>query len=384
MATDTVMFHVKSNDLGKILLKAFHGANDFQILRHGESVPPDLMIFELAENIDEDFSVVASLLEEKLAGEVFLVSARMDPALLQQALRVGAREFFSLPLDMQELSRALDRFRERKSQAQAVTAQKDGRIISILGSKGGVGTTTVAVNLAVTLAESDPAPSVALMDMNTLFGEIPLFLEISPNFHWGEITKNIERLDNTFLTNVLCKHSSGVHVLPSPNYLNELSTPTPEIMERLIGLMKTMFDFVIIDGGQATDDAALKVLQMSNNVLMVSILSLPCLSNTTRLLRSFVDLGYLENERINVVLNRHIKKSEISLKDAEAGIGRELYWIIPNDYNSTMAAINSGKPLSHIAPKSGITKNFEDLAAKLSERRKKEEKKGWFSRIIGN
>ncbi len=102
----------------------------------------------------------------------------------------------------------------------------------MLGSKGGVGTTTVSVNLAVALSNSK-RHSVALLDMNTVFGEIPLFLEIQPKFHWGEITKNIDRLDDTFLMNVLSKHSSGVHILPSPAYLNGHQSPTPEIMERL-------------------------------------------------------------------------------------------------------------------------------------------------------
>ena len=106
--------------------------------------------------------------------------------------------------------------------------------------------------------------------MNTLFGEIPLFLEISPKFHWGEITKNIERLDDTFLSNILDKHRSGVKVLPSPAYLNGHVKPSPDTMSRILVLMKRMFDYVIVDGGQSTEDTALKVLEMSDTLLLVT------------------------------------------------------------------------------------------------------------------
>jgi len=177
--------------------------------------------------------------------------------------------------------------------------------------------------------------------------------------------------------NVLSKHSSGVHVLPSPGYLNGHQAPTPHIMERLLGLMKRMFDYVIIDCGQSTDETALKTIQMSDEVLLISVLSLPCLANTNKLLRSFIDLGYVRKERIKVVLNRYINKSEITLQDAKKGIGHDLFWIIPNDYGTTMSAINNGKPLSKIAPRSKIVKSFQEITEIMFPGKKAEPKKKW-------
>jgi pilus assembly protein CpaE len=241
-------------------------------------------------------------------------------------------------------------------------ACKKGQIITAFGTKGGVGTTTVAVNLAVTLALKDSSKSVALIDMNTLFGEIPLFLEITPQFHWGEITKNIDRLDHAFLTNVLTRHHTGVHILSSPAQLNGHIRPTPEIMSHILDLMKGTFDYVVIDGGQSTDDTTLRVVELSDTLLLIIILSLPCLANSSKLIKSFTELGFLNRDQIKVVANRYMKKSEIPLSDAKAGIGKDLFWVIPNDYRTTMSAINQGKPLSKIAPKAQITQNFEDLA----------------------
>jgi pilus assembly protein CpaE len=208
-------------------------------------------------------------------------------------------------------------------------------------------------------------------------GEVPLFLEISPKFHWGEITKNIERLDNTFLTNILTQHESGIHVLPSPAYLNGHVRPTPDIMSRLLNLMKGMFDYVLIDTGQSTNDTSLRVVEMSDTLLLITILSLPCLANTNRLMKSFLDLGYAEEDRIKIILNRYTKNNDISLKDAEAGINKKLFWIIPNDFNTTMSAINKGKPLAQIASRAAITKSFEDLAGALQPSKSEPEEKKW-------
>jgi pilus assembly protein CpaE len=126
--------------------------------------------------------------------------------------------------------------------------------------------------------------------------------------------------------------------------------------------MKGMFDYVIIDGGQSTDDTVLRVVELSDTLLLITILSLPCLSNSNKLIKSFVELGYLRKDQIKVVVNRYLKKSEISLNDAKAGIGEDLSWIIPNDYRTTMSAINQGKPLAKIAPKAPITQNFKNFA----------------------
>jgi pilus assembly protein CpaE len=339
----------------------------FELADLGDSRRADLLVRQLGEAIEQDLRAVQRAIQDGETGEVFLVAQTAEPKILMQAMRAGVKEFFPLPLDMAEFKAALDRFRERRSQEGRRADSKNGSIISIFGSKGGVGTTTVAVNLAVSLAQGQSKNQVALLDMNTLFGEIPLFLEIAPKFHWGEITKNIERLDNQFLMNTLTRHKSGIQVLPSPAYLNGHVRPTPETMSRLLSLMKQMFDYIIIDAGQSTDDTSIKVLEVSDTLMLVTILSLPCLANTNKLLRSLTELGYVPKDKINVVLNRYVKRSEISLSDAEAGIGKELFWVIPNDYDTSMAAINSGKPLLNLAPGASITKSFIELAKSLSE-----------------
>ncbi|MEN8212066.1 MAG: AAA family ATPase, partial [Thermodesulfobacteriota bacterium] len=268
-----------------------------------------------------------------------------------------------------------DRQKKRRSRVD----KHAGYTISVVGSKGGVGTTTIAVNLATTLAMANKELSVALLDMNILFGEVPMFLDISPKYHWGDITKNMDRLDEFFLSNILSAHSSGVKVLPSPRYLNNHPVPTPPVMDVLLDLMAKKYDYIIIDLGQSLSETALKILQRSDLIQLIAIQSLPCLSNTNRLIKSFVDFGSINKGKIDMVMNRYFKKSMVSLANAEDGIGQKMSWLIPNDYANTMSAINSGKALYQIAPRSKIVDSFNDYVGKLLPDGQQESKKWkWF------
>jgi pilus assembly protein CpaE len=368
---------LKTSNVNKKISQVINATSGFEIISIQDARQSDLLIYELGENFEKDMEIIESILASGNTKEVFLTADSADTRILMQAMRIGVKEFFSQPIDSDEIVRALERFKARQLRTVAGLPRKNGKVICVLGSKGGVGTTTIAVNLAVAIAQNKDRNAVALLDMNTLFGEIPLFLEMAPKFHWGEITKNIDRLDKTFLANILSNHKSGVHVLPSPSYLNGHVRPTPEIMSQLLNLMRQTFDHIIVDAGQSTDDTSLKILEMSNTLLLVTILSLPCLANTNKLLKSFRDFGYMQAENIKVVLNRNMKKGEISLKDAEAGIGRKLFWTIPNDFRVTMTAINNGKPLQEIAPNAQVTKSIRDLANSLSIAKKKAPKKKW-------
>jgi pilus assembly protein CpaE len=248
---------------------------------------------------------------------------------------------------------------------------KEGKIVNVISSKGGVGTTTIAVNLAVSLAQKKSIQSVALLDMNLLFGDIPLFLGIEPKYNWSDIINSISRLNDVLLKNILSDDTSGVCVLPSPGYLSDQNLITPGIITHLLMLMRRMFNFIIIDGGQPLDDISLEILELSDMILLVSILSPPCIANTKKLLKTFRDLGFPPDENIKIVVNRYLKKSNISLKDAETSFEKEIFWTMPNDYQTTVNAINEGKSLAQFAPRKAIANNFRKLATKLGSESEK-------------
>jgi len=373
----SVKLELKDTKLKSQFENTLHKVGGFNIQGLTSNVRAELLVFELGDNVEKEFLYVQDLVNSGEVGEVFFASDHSDQAVLRGAIRIGAREFFNVPIEDEEIKHALEGFKGRKEKAEKGETFKDGKIINVIGSKGGVGTTTVAVNLAVSMAEKKNIQSVALIDMNLLFGEIPLFLDIDPKYNWSEITKNISRLDTMFLKNILSVDASGVCVLPSPSYLSKQNMATPDIMERLLLVMRRMFDFVIVDGGQSLGDISLKILELSDTVLLISILSLPCLTNTNKLLRTFHDLGFPLRENIKIVINRYLKKSDISVKDAETSLDKRIFWTIPNDYQTTITATNRGKALAQFAPREEITRNFHKLADELGPESEKQEKKGW-------
>jgi len=179
----------------------------FRVYKSGNDHKPDLLIFELGKDAEKDFQVIESLINSGSVGEVFLTAEKTSQRLLLRAIRTGAKEFFSHPLKEQEVREALEKFKGRREEPSQREPLKSGQIIGVIGSKGGIGTTTIAVNLAVSLAEKRSDQSIALVDANILFGEIPLFLDIEQSYHWGEIARNISRLDSTFLMNILSLRS---------------------------------------------------------------------------------------------------------------------------------------------------------------------------------
>lgn len=360
-----VRFELRQPKVKEVLEEVITSVEGFQLQEEGTSHSCDLLILEIGEDLGKEFQLIQNIQDSGIAREIFLTSPRLEPHLLIQALRAGAKEFFPQPIQEEEVKAALLKFKERKEKVKSEVEKKtSGKIIDVIGSKGGVGNTTMAVNLATSLVESSRSPRVALIDMNLLFGEIPIFLNIESSFDWGGVARDISRLDPTFLMSILSKHASGVYVLPSPTGLDGVNVATPEIIEKILGLMKSVFDFIVIDGGQALDDISLKILEMSDTVLLIGILSLPCLTNVKRLLWIFQKLGYPLQQNIKIVINRHTdKKSVIPPEEAEKSINQKIFWFVPNDYPTTMSAINQGKTLSAVAPTAEVSKNLRSLAS---------------------
>ena len=366
--TDTpIRIRIESpNKQTRFQLEAIAGATEgFQILPSDDKTPPDLVILEIGDNPDAVFQEI----EDLTAGgtDVFVTAKDAAPELLLKAMRSGAREYFTQPVEEEEVRQALRKLRDKTRRPAAKPVVHRGRVLHLMGCKGGVGTTTIAVNLATILASKHKDKTVCLVDLNPNFGEIPLFLDLKPAYTWGEVLKNMDRLDATYLMNVLTRHPSGVHLLAAPHSMNGHMTRSADQFAKMLAFIQKVFDYIVIDTGQAVNDTSLKVFNMADDALLISVLTFPALANTSRLLQSLSSVGYKGNERARIVINRYLKKSDISLADAEKSLSSKIYWTIPNDYRSTISAINQGKPLPDLAPRAPITRNLADLATRLYE-----------------
>ncbi len=364
----TVKFLIENLEIWNNLNSIVSSLQGFRVINSSDSKPCDVLFVDTGEKSEQDLKKIESAKTSNSGKEIFLTAPRFEYDFMIQAIRLGVKEFFIQPIKKEEVETALLKFRAgQEIIVKEPKKIKKGKIINVIGSKGGIGTTTVAVNLAVSLAESKSSPIVALMDMNRLFGEIPIFLNLNSPFNWGEVARNISRADQTYLMSILAKHSSGIYVLPSPTGIDGVNAANADVIRQILDLMTQVFDFIIIDGGQSLDETSLKILEMSDFVFLIAILSLPCLANVRKLLWTFSRLGFPRPEKTKILMNRYHKKSLISLKEAEENLKQKIYCLIANDYQTTMSAINQGKNLSVIDRGAEITRNFKELAEKILE-----------------
>jgi pilus assembly protein CpaE len=378
-----IKLYIKDPDAAACFQNALASVPGFSVVTNG--VPCDVMVMEIGHDLDQELMRLEQIRAKGLAREFFLTSACRDPDVLLRAWKTGAREFFPHPLDSAEVVAALGKLKRSVAAGDDGTGAKQcGRLVGVIGSKGGVGATTVAVNLSVALRETDAKTSVLLMDMNPLLGDVHLFLDVKTSFSWADGARDIARMDSTYLLNTLYKHPSGIHVLPAPAKPLGIGAATPETMARLMDVIRSTFDVVVMDGCSAFDDLSIAMLGQSDTILVISELNLPALVNAKKLMGALEGLGLAHGKDIRFVINRYQRTSLVTPEEAERTVGKNIVTLIPNDYEATMSAINNGKTLSDVALQSEMMDRFKELAALLLHRESVRKEKSPFSFIRKN
>lgn len=325
---------------------------------------PDIGVVALDSNTAKGLELVERLGQASPDCAIIVIASTTDGQVILQAMRAGAKEFLSLPLKLQDVLDALGRISERKF-GKGESKARGSTVIAVAGATGGVGTTSLSVNLGCALAK-DPKKSVALIDLDLCLGDADVFLDSIPDYTLVDVSQNVSRLDFSLLKRSLTKHSSGLYLLPRPVQMEDMALITPDDLQRVIGLMKATFSHLVIDlsKGYTTNDMV--ALQMANHILLVTQLDLPCLRNVVRLLTSFKENKEL-SEKIKIVINRAgLDTGAITLKKAQETIGREIYWQVPNDYRTMVEVRNNGVPLVEQAPKAAVTQSILGLAEALT------------------
>jgi pilus assembly protein CpaE len=325
---------------------------------------PDVGVISLDADPNKAISLLERMRSDAPECSILAVSGTTDGQLILRAMRAGAKEFLTLPATLEEMMSALSRIADSKF-GGVDGKSRSSKIIAVAGSSGGVGCTSLAVNLGCILA-ANPLNSVALVDLDLAIGDADVFLDTIPDYSLVDVTQNIARLDFQLLKRSLTKHSSGLYLLPRPVQLQDVSLITPETLRRVFGLLKATFTHIVIDVSKGFNATDLAAFEFANDVLMVAQLDLPCLRNLVRLLMSFDEVEGLR-DKLKIVVNRvGLESGQIKLKKATETIGREIFYQIPNDYRTMIEVRNNGVPLLEQAPKAPITLAIQGLAELLA------------------
>ncbi len=281
-----------------------------------------------------------------------------EGSLILKAIRGGAQEFLTLPVDPGELAAALRNVGTSREAAPCLT-------LAVAGATGGVGATNVAVNLAAVLAE-DPRQSVVLVDLDLALGDVDVLLDVLPGQTLAEVLENVDRLDIGLLRRSLSRVDSGLYVLPRPERVNDGVTLRAECLHRLMVQLKASFSRIVLDLSKSYSRLDGVALEHCDQAVLVTQLTLPSLRNVVRLQDAFQDIEGLDS-RLQIVVNRCSFDSPVRLKKAEEIMEREIFWKLPNDYARIVDACNQGLPITVHHPKAEWSEALRAMAVRLTE-----------------
>jgi len=330
-----------------------------------EQTKPEIGFIAMDSDPQRAVKLIHETLQKAPGCSILVSSSSTDGRLILESMRAGAKEFLTEPLRPEDLVTALQRVQRQTSGQVGSASHKEGcQVFAVAGATGGVGASSIAVNLACALA-AEESHSVVLVDLDVALGDADVFLDTIPEYTLADIAQNVERLDLTLLRKSLTVHSSGVHLLPRPMQLDDIKIITPDKLQRVIGLLKTSFTHMVLDTSKSYSELDMLALRAADEVLMITQLDLPCLRNAVRLLMTFDDDETLR-QKVKVLVNRVGQEgNQISLKKARDTVGRDIFWQIPNDYRVMVEVRNNGVPLLQHAPKAAITQSIGQLADML-------------------
>ena len=321
---------------------------------------PDVLLLDLSADIKPYFALAAQFRRVQPAGCIIACSHwSPSPDLLLSALRAGVNEFLLKPIDRDMLHNILSRVTQAREPSGAVTPRK---LILIMGAKGGVGSSTVAVNLGVQLAALKR--HVVLLDFASPVGHVPLLLDLKPRFSISDAMDNLERLDTHFLGGLLAHHASGLEVLAGSSQPGDRERIMVSSVMRMLNVAQSTFDFVLVDFGSVFSKQWEPVFESAGSVLVIAEVHAPALWNLQQLLASFAGFG-LDRERVRIVINRWHRADEGVVRKLEEVFGVPVFARLPNDHKQVSEAITLGVPLSHKS-KTPLLAEFQGLACKCA------------------
>jgi len=356
-------FVVNDSDLGVMIASHVAGTKG-----------PDVFVVDIraAQGLPRE---IASLKRHFPASGVVILAKALDPNAMLDAMRMGVSEWVPEPVVLDDLETAIRRV------ARPVLGTVAGRAFAVLGGKGGVGCTTVAVNMATALHRATGEPTL-FVDLHTAHGDASVFLGVEPRFSVLDALENIHRLDQTYMKGLVTPTKAGLDLLAAANR-PQLGPIDALRVRALIEFVTTTYPWVVLDCPR-TDGTLMEALDATTAVLVVANQELATLRSASRLAATLRQR--CGTHRVKLAINRFDTESEIGRKDVERVLGGPIAHAFPSDYRAAVNALNKGEPLVLQTP-SRLAAAFDDAARELAglgpAQRDSAKGGGFFARLGG-
>jgi pilus assembly protein CpaE len=321
---------------------------------------PKLLMVDISGS-DLPLSDIDSLADVCEPGvSVIAVGERNDCGLFRDLLHHGVTDYLVKPLSPDLLQRAISNVTDYGEQPR--TQNKLGKLVAVLGARGGVGSTTIATNLSWIIAQQRRR-RVALLDLDLQFGTVALSLDIEPSRGMREALESADRIDSLFLDRMLTQHSDRLYVVSAEESPDETLIFDPGAIELLLTQLRSKFHYVFVDLPRNASPSTHQVLEHATNLILVSDLSLAGMRDT---MRTVGFLPTLNASCSSVIIASKVgehKQGEMPRAEFEKGIGRKIDYTLPFDAKTVAAATNFGQPVA--AGKGLVSKGLGEIADRL-------------------
>lgn len=350
-----------------------------------KTVQPDIILMDI--NLPGmDGLKATELLSQELPGtSIIMISVQEEQYYMRRAMAAGARGFLMKPFTREELTEAVRRVynmeQKRKTFQMAVqeVRRPQSQVITIFSGKGGVGKTTITVNLAIALAQLT-GEEVAVVDLDLQFGDVSLMMDMNPDLTLVDLIQEINTLDVDGMEAYLYAHKSGVNVLAAPTRPEEAELIKGHHVNKILHLLRQKYRYIIIDTAPTFQEINLAALDQTDIIFLISVLELATIKNIHLSLQIMEQLNY-SKEKINLVLNRSDLEFGFGSKELEKTLNLPIKVKIPSDGSIAVRALNTGEPFVLSNPKAPITKGIYELADLLKPEKKKESGTGLLSKM---
>ncbi|KQQ96248.1 AAA family ATPase [Massilia sp. Leaf139] len=321
---------------------------------------PDVLVVDAPRIVEGDLEQIERLghLFPKLA--FIVLSADLSQEFLLRAMRAGVREV--LP---PQAGTALDEALDRAADKLGSQGGAPGKVLAFISCKGGSGSTFLATNLAYALSAGG-TKKVALIDMNLQFGDASLFVSDSkPLATLSDVATQIHRLDPSFLASSMVAVTPNYGILAAPSDPAHASDVKPEHIDAIVKLARRQYDFIVLDVGRSLDPVSIRALDHADTIYPVLQMTLPYIRDGKRLLSVFRNLDY-GKDKVELIVNRHDKNSDIRLKDLEEAFDTPILRTMPNHYDAAAKSVNQGVPVTRLMPDSPLSNALTEMARGLT------------------
>lgn len=324
---------------------------------------PDALVLMVSEHWQAELAALANR-PTNARPALLVVGEKDNAALIRVALRAGARDFLSLPVEEGEVGNFVSQLLRDKC---TESSRKNARLTAVINAKGGSGASMVAANLAHILTDR-VEPRTVLLDMDLQFGALPVYFNLTPRHGLVRALELVDSLDLLALEGYVLTHQSGLDLMASTPEDRVTAAEIPEErMEMLLKILGDAYDDIVVDLPRWVSGATAMTLENADHVMVVMELGIAHLRDAQRLVSILRrELG-LADSQITVVVNRFSKNSPVSLKDVRNALTGLRIVTLPNDYNRVSQSINMGSPLLESAPKAAITRDLVRMAETLGQ-----------------